>query len=178
MLLKCLWFDVKIKRPRTFVFHNVGTSILITEFLHGWDQYSPSFANFLRVLLINFEWQQILKDFLQSELEIENVQFHNVHRLKPRRDRKPPSIVAKFVYNKDKNSVLVSRISITMDIRIITKCGMILYSSFWGYVKSSIYVQFVFHNVGTSILITEFLHGWDQYSPSFANFLRVLLSLM
>jgi hypothetical protein len=38
---------------------------------------------------------------------------------------------------------------------------------FWGYVKSSIYVQFVFHNVGTSILITEFLHGWDQYSPSF-----------
>jgi hypothetical protein len=69
----------------------------------------------------------------------------------------------------------VSRISITMDIRIITKCGMILYSSFWGYVKSSIYVQFVFHNVGTSIMITEFLHGWDQYSPSFANFLRVLL---
>ena len=50
--------------------------------------------------------QQILKDFLQSELEIENVQFHNVHRLKPRRDRKPPSIVAKFIYNKDKDSVL------------------------------------------------------------------------
>ena len=25
--------------------------------------------------------QQILKDFVQSELEIENVQFHNVHRL-------------------------------------------------------------------------------------------------
>ena len=50
--------------------------------------------------------QQILKDFLQSELEIGNVQFHNVHRLKPRRDRKPPSIVAKFVYNKDKDSVL------------------------------------------------------------------------
>jgi hypothetical protein len=50
--------------------------------------------------------QQILKDFLQSELEIENVQFHNVHRLKPRRDRKPPSIVAKFFYNKDKDSVL------------------------------------------------------------------------
>jgi hypothetical protein len=24
--------------------------------------------------------QQILKEFLQSELEIENVQFHNVHR--------------------------------------------------------------------------------------------------
>jgi hypothetical protein len=34
---------------------------------------------------------------------------------------------------------LVSRISITMGIRIITKCGMILYSRFWGYVKSSIY---------------------------------------
>ena len=50
--------------------------------------------------------QQILKDFLQSELEIENVQFHNVHRLKSRPDRKPPSIVAKFVYNKDKDSVL------------------------------------------------------------------------
>ena len=33
--------------------------------------------------------QQILKEFLQSELEIENVQLHNVHRLKPRRDRKP-----------------------------------------------------------------------------------------
>jgi hypothetical protein len=31
-------------------------NVLITEFLHGWDQYSPSFANFLRVLLINFEW--------------------------------------------------------------------------------------------------------------------------
>jgi hypothetical protein len=56
--------------------------------------------------------QQILKDFLQSELEIENVQFHNVHRLKPRRDRKPPSIVAKFVYNKDKDSVLSSFISV------------------------------------------------------------------
>ena len=39
-------------------------------------------------------------------MEIENVQFNNVHRLKPRRDRKPPSIVAKFVYNKDKDSVL------------------------------------------------------------------------
>ena len=44
-------------------------------------------------------------------MEIENVQFHNVHRLKPRRDRKPPSIVAnffynKFFYNKDKDSVL------------------------------------------------------------------------
>jgi hypothetical protein len=50
--------------------------------------------------------KQILKDFIQSELEIENVQFHNVHRLKPRRDRKPPSIVAKFVYNKDKDAVL------------------------------------------------------------------------
>jgi hypothetical protein len=50
--------------------------------------------------------QQILKDFLQTELEIENVQFHNVHRLKPRRDRKPPSIVANFFYNKDKDSVL------------------------------------------------------------------------
>jgi hypothetical protein len=31
---------------------------------------------------------------------------------------------------------LVSRISITMGIRIITKCGMILYSSFWGYVST------------------------------------------
>jgi hypothetical protein len=49
--------------------------------------------------------QQILKDFLQSELEIENVQFHNVHRLKPRRDRKLQSIMAKCVYNKDKDSV-------------------------------------------------------------------------
>ena len=39
-----------------FIFHNVGTSILFTEFLHGWDHYSPSFANFLWVLLINFEW--------------------------------------------------------------------------------------------------------------------------
>jgi hypothetical protein len=45
-------------------------------------------------------------DFVLELLGIENVQFHNVHRLKPRRDRKPPSIVAKFVYNKDKDSVL------------------------------------------------------------------------
>ena len=40
-------------------------------------------------------------------MKIENeIHFHNVHRLKPRRDRKPPSIVAKFLYNNYKEKVL------------------------------------------------------------------------
>lgn len=51
--------------------------------------------------------EKVLVDFLKSEMKIENgIHFHNVHRLKPRRDRKPPSIVAKFLYNNDKEKVL------------------------------------------------------------------------
>lgn len=52
------------------------------------------------------ETENVLKQFLTKELEVNDIQFHNVHRLKPRRDGKPPSIVAKFVYNKDKDTVI------------------------------------------------------------------------
>ena len=49
-------------------------------------KYNLIFENIPEVITntdMKEDTQQILKDFLQSELEIGNVQFHNVHRLKP-----------------------------------------------------------------------------------------------
>jgi hypothetical protein len=46
-------------------------------------KYNLIFENIPEVILntdMKEDTQQILKDFLQGELEIENVQFHNVHR--------------------------------------------------------------------------------------------------
>lgn len=55
----------------------------------------------------NENTEKVLTDFLKNEMKIDtDISFHNVHRLKPRRDRKPPSIVAKFLYNSDKEKVL------------------------------------------------------------------------
>ena len=49
----------------------------------------------------------VLKEFLKNEMNIDNqLAFHNVHRWKPRRDRRPPSIIAKFVYHSDKEIVI------------------------------------------------------------------------
>lgn len=53
--------------------------------------------------------EKVLIDFIKNEMKIDsNISFHNVHRLKPRRDRKPPSIVAKFLYNNEKEKVLTA----------------------------------------------------------------------
>ena len=50
----------------------------------------------------------VLRDFLKNELSMQEdvIHFHNVHRLKPRRNRNPSAIIAKFVYHKDKEAVL------------------------------------------------------------------------
>ena len=46
-------------------------------------------------------------EFIKTELEIEdNINFHVVHRLKPKHDRSARSIVAKFERRKDRNRVL------------------------------------------------------------------------
>lgn len=55
----------------------------------------------------NENTEAVLKEFLKNEMNIDTqVAFHNVHRLKPRRDRRPPSIIAKFVYHSDKEMVI------------------------------------------------------------------------
>ena len=51
--------------------------------------------------------EQEVKAFIRDRLEIESdVKFHVTHRLRPRNDGKPKSIVAKFESRKDRNLVL------------------------------------------------------------------------
>ena len=47
--------------------------------------------------------EEVLKNSIATQLEIETseIKFHNLHRLKARRDRKPRNIIAKFVSYKD-----------------------------------------------------------------------------
>jgi hypothetical protein len=53
-----------------------------------------------------------IKDFIKSELGIEDeINFHVVHRLKPKQDRSPRGIVAKFERRKDRNKVLSKAIA-------------------------------------------------------------------
>lgn len=51
--------------------------------------------------------EDVLRKFIRDELHItDEIHFQNVHRLKVRRDRKPRGIIARFVYFKDKETVL------------------------------------------------------------------------
>ena len=53
-----------------------------------------------------------IKDFIKSELGIEDeINFHVVHRLKPKQDKSPRGIVAKFERRKDRNKVLSKAIA-------------------------------------------------------------------
>jgi hypothetical protein len=53
-----------------------------------------------------------VKDFVKSELGIEDeINFHVVHRLKPKQDRSPRGIVTKFERRKDRNKVLSKAIA-------------------------------------------------------------------
>ncbi|CAG2228774.1 unnamed protein product [Mytilus edulis] len=53
--------------------------------------------------------EEKLQTFLTNELGIENnIPFHVVHRLKPRRDRGPRGIVAKFEKRKDREMVMAA----------------------------------------------------------------------
>lgn len=53
--------------------------------------------------------EQVVKDFIRKELDIESdIKFSVVHRLRPRTDRKPRTIVAKFESRKDREMVLKS----------------------------------------------------------------------
>ncbi|CAG2215178.1 unnamed protein product [Mytilus edulis] len=55
----------------------------------------------------NIEIETVLKKFLKEKLKInEEINFHIVHRLRPRKDAKPRTIVAKFESQKDRNTVL------------------------------------------------------------------------
>ena len=55
----------------------------------------------------NIKTEQVLKDFIKTKLNIkDDIQFHVVYRLRPRNDRKPRTIVAKFERRKDRNQVL------------------------------------------------------------------------
>jgi hypothetical protein len=50
--------------------------------------------------------EAVLKEFLKNETNIDTqIAFHNVHRLKPWRYRRLPSIMAKCVYRCDKEMV-------------------------------------------------------------------------
>jgi len=54
--------------------------------------------------------EEVLKHFMATQLEIDTseMKFHNVHRLKARRDRKPRNIIAKFDSYKDHEKVKMS----------------------------------------------------------------------
>ncbi|VDI82834.1 Hypothetical predicted protein, partial [Mytilus galloprovincialis] len=55
----------------------------------------------------NIETETVLKKFIKEKLKInEEIKFHIVHRLRPRKDAKPRTIVAKFESRKDRNKVL------------------------------------------------------------------------
>ncbi|CAC5376969.1 unnamed protein product [Mytilus coruscus] len=55
--------------------------------------------------------EAILKDFIKSEIQIEEeINFHVVHRLKPKKDKSPRGIVAKVERRKDRNMVLSAAI--------------------------------------------------------------------
>lgn len=55
----------------------------------------------------NIETETVLKKFIKEKLKInEEIKFHIVHRLRPRKDAKPRPIVAKFESRKDRNKVL------------------------------------------------------------------------
>jgi hypothetical protein len=51
--------------------------------------------------------EEVLINFMATQLEIDTseIKFHNVHRLKARRDRKLRNIIAKFVSYKDHERV-------------------------------------------------------------------------
>ncbi|CAG2199419.1 unnamed protein product [Mytilus edulis] len=52
--------------------------------------------------------EETVKDFIKTELGLESkdINFHVVHRLRPRQDRGPRNILAKFERRKDRNRVL------------------------------------------------------------------------
>ncbi|CAC5401778.1 unnamed protein product [Mytilus coruscus] len=55
----------------------------------------------------NVKTEAVLKKFIKEKLKInEEIKFHIVHRLRPRKDAKPRTIVAKFESRKDRNKVL------------------------------------------------------------------------
>lgn len=57
----------------------------------------------------NENTEAVLSEFLQSKLQLNGIQFERVHRLKTRRDsrvpHRPPPIVAKFSFFKDRETV-------------------------------------------------------------------------
>ena len=62
-------------------------------------KYNLIFENIAEVIpdaRENEDKEKVIRNFLKGEMNIEvYIPFHNVHRLKPRKDRRPPSIIAK-----------------------------------------------------------------------------------
>ena len=57
----------------------------------------------------NTKTELVLKNFLKKDMGIaEDIKFHIVHRLRPRQDGKPRTIIAKFERRKDRDMVLKS----------------------------------------------------------------------
>ncbi|CAG2221991.1 unnamed protein product [Mytilus edulis] len=55
----------------------------------------------------NIQTEKVLQNFIKEKLNIpDNIKFHVVHRLRPRQDGKPRTIVAKFERRKDRDRVL------------------------------------------------------------------------
>ncbi|CAG2247635.1 unnamed protein product [Mytilus edulis] len=55
----------------------------------------------------NIQTEKVLQKFIKEKLNIlDNIKFHVVHRLRPRQDGKPRTIVAKFERRKDRDRVL------------------------------------------------------------------------
>ena len=55
----------------------------------------------------NIHTERVLQNFLRETLGFqEEIKFHVVHRLRPRKDNKPRSIIAKFERRKDRDMVL------------------------------------------------------------------------
>ena len=56
--------------------------------------------------------EEKVKHFIKTELNIdEEINFHVVHRLKPKEDKSPRGIVAKFEKRKDRIKVLTTAIA-------------------------------------------------------------------
>jgi hypothetical protein len=71
-------------------------------------KYNLIFSGIQQTDMENENTETILKHFLHTELDISNVadiNFPNVHRLKPRTDGKPRSVIAKFASYSDHETV-------------------------------------------------------------------------
>ncbi|CAG2254323.1 unnamed protein product [Mytilus edulis] len=96
----CMKIDCEVSNMKEQIKTHTNTIMNIDQGLSVPDEYNPE-----------EDTEAILKDFIKSEIQIEEeINFHVVHRLKPKQDKSPRGIVAKFERRKDRNMVLSAAI--------------------------------------------------------------------